>query len=503
MRHWLATLGCLLLAGNVPPAAAAELSAITVHGVEELRRAMAEVGPGDARTIRLDGGVYEFRDEPPDEDAFRCANAVLPAVEGSITLVGDGAVLQGIDGGSLTFCVRERGELNIGDVTVVGFGNPEAPYNVTLVHNQGTLRLDAVTLRDNPSSPGTLVLNDDEGRLEITASRFVGNTGGEAVLASYGRLAIRNSLFADNELTSESSASFSRPGAIRIARRGRTDVLNTTISGNTAGLFSVASDVELTHVTILDNEHGFRVWNGAAFVRNSIIAGSRIADCDFGPSATVVFKGTNLDSDASCGLDPETDLVGVTPGLRSLRPLDDGIAGHEPERDSPVLDRGDPAYCSFRDAAGRLRNTAADADPRCALGAIEPPNRPPHFEIDARLTGTWFDPDHDGHYLSVQVLPGGRLSALWWTYDRLGNPFWLVAAGVVSGGEAQLTAWESEGMRLPGLDDAEREVREWGTLELDFRGCRELELRWRTDRPGFADGRAELQRLTINAGLEC
>lgn len=510
-------LGCLLLVLVVAPCVRAEaLPEVTVADAAALRQAMAEVGPGDRRVIRLNGGHYSITTpESSAPDGDRCADASLPVVRGGITIAGEGGIIAGSEGAFLPFCVVEGGELVLHRLTLEDFGGPVRHEEAVVVaYNSagGVLRLQDVVIR-NTGSPdriggrsaySTTLLN--AGRLEldnvVTSNNDVVDAqerfprGG--ILDNRGELVARNSVFSNNVVSDHEHPS----GVILL--RGPSKLVNVTVSGNSHGIYVHDENVLIDHATVFGNGYGILNFWGA-IIRNSVLASNHGGDCIFtGPTEpATLFQGVNLDSDNSCGLDPPANLAGVSPRLGPLRRLEGDLPGHEPEPGSPVLDRADPRFCPFRDAVGRVRNTATDSDARCALGAIEPPNRPPHFEIDARLTGTWFDPDHDGHYLSVQVLPGGRLSALWWTYDRLGNPFWLVAAGDVSGGEAQLTAWESEGMRLPGLDDAEREVREWGTLELDFRGCRALELRWRTDRPGFGDGRAELQRLTINTGLEC
>lgn len=71
------------------------------------------------------------------------------------------------------------------------------------------------------------------------------------------------------------------------------------------------------------------------------------------------------------------------------------------------------------------------------------------------------------------------------------------------GDTATIEVYASRGMTLPALDDSQREETLWGMLELEFRNCGEMELRWEADRPGFDDGEATLQRLTFNEGLEC
>lgn len=508
----LSVLAWIISGLLLPPAAHAEkLPDVTATSTAELRQAMSEVGPGDRRVIRLDGSRLEV---PPGESGanpcppeFARGNAALPSVTGRIVLAGNGSTLAGVGGANLPFCVAPGGDLTLRNLTITGFGDPGARISEDAVlNNSGWSRLDGVTVRRNGSTSGqegpateSIVTNWDGATMEIVDSVFSENSAISAILRNFEDLVVRNSAFTGNDMAD------SRQGALYLVRRGKVDIVNTTISGNSFGVFVVASDIIMEHVTVVDNETGISSWGSRdkLLLRNSIVADNRDADCEPRSGLGIAFEGTNLVGDDNCQLDPDTNLVGVDSGLGPLRVLSDGMPGHEPEPASPALDRGDPRFCPFRDAVGRIRNTAADSDERCTLGAIEPPNEPPDFEIDARLTGTWYDPDHDGHYLSVQVLPDNRVAAMWWTYDPDGNPFWLVGSGPVEGGMVRMPVHQSSGMRLPALDDSQRDTQRWGTLELEFEDCHTLTLRWQSSQSGFGTGSSNLQRLTFNEGLHC
>lgn len=493
--------GLLAALLHAAPTFAERLPTAHPGDTDSLRQAMAEVGPDDSRTIRLDGGTYEFRDSTATHDDFRCENTLMPMVVGHISLVGAGSTLAGVDGGALPFCIKENGSMALRDLTVSGFSRGESPYLATFLSNEGSVTIEDLSFHDNHSNTGTLIFNDDTGRIEINRSQFVDNAGGEAIIRNNGLLAVRNAAFVGNELDGMGGFSASRPSAIYVARRARVDLLNTTLANNTSGLFAIASDVAVTQSTITGNGHGVTAPGGVVYLRNSIVAENPGADCDFGAGATVLREGVNLDGDGTCGLDPDRDLVATDPRLHPLPSMDGSLPGREPDSDSPVLDRGDPRFCPFRDAAGRIRGTAND--PRCALGALERPNEPPDFRIDARLTGTWYDPEHDGHYVSFQVLPIDLVAVTWWTYGPDGEPLWLIGSGRVKGNTATIDVYASRGMTLPTLDDAARQEDRWGTLELRFRDCSELQLRWQTNQPGFGNGAATMTRLTTIEDLAC
>lgn len=495
----------------LPAAHAAKLPDVTATSTAELRQAMSEVGPGDQRVIRLDSRRLEV---PPGESGTnQCPsglshdNAALPLINGHIVLAGYGSTLAGVEGAILPFCVAPGGHLTLRNLTITGFGGPGAPVSEDVVlNNFGRSRLDGVTVRGNGKTSsqedpatGSIVTNRGRATMEIMDSVFADNSASFAILLSYEDLVVRNSAFTGHDMFDSSH------GVLYLAGRGKADIVNTTISGNSVGVFAVESEIIMEHVTVVENDTAIRSQGdlGLILLRNSIVADNRNADCQVNTGSRITFEGTNLVGDDSCRLDPDTNLVGVDPGLAPLRLLSDGMPGYEPEPGSPVMDRGDPRFCPLRDALGRIRNTAADSDERCTLGAIEPPNKPPDFEIDARLTGTWYDPDHDGHYLSVQVLPDNRVAAMWWTYDPDGNPFWLVGSGPVEGGMVRMPVHQSSGMRLPALDDSQRDTQRWGTLFLDFEDCRKLTLDWQSVQSGFEDGSADLQRLTFNDELHC
>lgn len=529
MKRLPAMLCFLLAVVPLSSGDATNLPVATVANAAELHAAMAEVGAGDRRVIRLAGDHYEITQN--SADACSLGVPALPPVLGRITLAGAGAVIAGGGDTLLPFCVEPEGTLILRNLTIRDFGTtitlqPSDSPETVVAANAGLLRLENVAVRNNGSMerggpmdfPVIRRVLFNISDMEIIRSVIASNAGisdsshDGGIIQSYSndRLLIHDSSLTNNNVrrTVDDPRFDSERGAA-FSFSGPTELRNVTVSGNSHGISSL-SVMLIQHTTIVRN--GYGIQNNSLFtsIRNSVIAHNEDVDCVLDPTTPVIsqansfrFEGVNLDSDGSCGMDPATDLVGVDPELQPLRVLSDDLPVHEPEPSSPIVDRADPKYCLFRDALGRIRNTAADDDQRCALGAIEPPNHPPDFEIDARLTGTWFDPDHDGHYLSVQVLPDNRVAAMWWTYDPEGNPFWLVGSGPVNGGSVRMPVHQSSGMRMPSLDDSRRDTQRWGTLFLDFEDCRTLTLDWQSGQPGFADGSADLQRLTFNEGLDC
>jgi CubicO group peptidase (beta-lactamase class C family) len=56
-------------------------------------------------------------------------------------------------------------------------------------------------------------------------------------------------------------------------------------------------------------------------------------------------------------------------------------------------------------------------------------------------TGIWYDPSHDGEGYVVEVLEDGRVVIYWFTYDKSGNPAWMLTVS----GDGEL----GSGMTLP------------------------------------------------------
>ena len=49
------------------------------------------------------------------------------------------------------------------------------------------------------------------------------------------------------------------------------------------------------------------------------------------------------------------------------------------------------------------------------------------------LSGSWYNPYHNGEGLAVEVLSGKQAHLTWYTYDKLGNQAWLSGVGEVNG----------------------------------------------------------------------
>ncbi|MEE4173778.1 MAG: CRTAC1 family protein [Xanthomonadales bacterium] len=138
------------------------------------------------------------------------------------------------------------------------------------------------------------------------------------------------------------------------------------------------------------------------------------------------------------------------------------------------------------------------------------PGEPPPPQIgtpppdNAGLTGSWFDPTHNGEGYVLQILADGRPLVYWFSFDTAQNRRWFFGVGETDGG---ILTFESMSTSAGGLfgqafDPGHVSFPDWGSLELELT-CDGGTARWTARETGFPDGTLALQRLTQPEGLSC
>jgi hypothetical protein len=138
---------------------------------------------------------------------------------------------------------------------------------------------------------------------------------------------------------------------------------------------------------------------------------------------------------------------------------------------------------------GHLGGLACAAD---AVGAAEVTG------IGA-LSGSWYDPGQPGQGVSLQVAADGAATVLVFGYaPATGAPVWLRGSGRIdAAGRARFAT-----VVRPHTDRSGTPVeQDWGTLQIDFSGCDQAVLRYRSHQPGYGSGELPLARLTRPLGL--
>jgi predicted outer membrane repeat protein len=162
------------------------------------------------------------------------------------------------------------------------------------------------------------------------------------------------------ENTTISSNSAEEGGGI-YAESGVVEIMNATISGNTAMGTSAAGG----------NESGGGIVNAAAQVslENTIVAGNSGGEC----AGTFISLGFNLDGGTSCGLSMPSDLSDSNAMLGPLQDNEGPTLTHALLYGSPAIDAGPAKGCPASDQRGLLRPVDGDGDgsPVCDIGAFE------------------------------------------------------------------------------------------------------------------------------------
>lgn len=203
---------------------------------------------------------------------------------------------------------------------------------------------------------------------------------------------------------------------------------------------------------------------------------------------------------------------------------------------SAVVRESEPSHCGFSEAEGlvaweALRRwkdgspkptvsqlqqgcltvegaTAADCrfDPDYVPGSIDalvPPRAAP-VTVDARFSGSWFDPARSGEGIALEVLDGGRAIVYFFTFSPAGGPTpqaWLIGDGkVVPGGIAFDTTYHRPSR--PDGGPVSSEPTDWGRLFIGFSDCNSGELRWE-GAPPWGRKTVPISRLTALKGLGC
>ncbi|MCK7592925.1 hypothetical protein [Pseudomarimonas salicorniae] len=137
----------------------------------------------------------------------------------------------------------------------------------------------------------------------------------------------------------------------------------------------------------------------------------------------------------------------------------------------------------------------------CALGGLLAQG--PAHALPPGLDGSWFDPAHPGHGLTVERIDAGRALVFWHAFDTHGRPLTLYIEARVEGDTLRGEALAPQGMRFGVFDPQTLQLPEWGEVNLQFSDCRTALLRWRGLDSEYGEGQATLQRLLPLSDSAC
>jgi hypothetical protein len=124
--------------------------------------------------------------------------------------------------------------------------------------------------------------------------------------------------------------------------------------------------------------------------------------------------------------------------------------------------------------------------------------------VNNPLSGSWYDPTHNGEGIILQVLENGTAVVQWFTYDEAGDQMWIQGTGTFDGNTLTVenlftstgTAWGT------GFDTEDIDYPAWGVLEIIFGNCGEAVLNYDSG-VGFGAGTLNLVRLSTLMGMPC
>ena len=247
------------------------------------------------------------------------------------------------------------------------------------------------------------------------------------------------------------------------------------------------------------------------YVSNSIFSGFA------GMSCSVISLGHNLIEFPQCNFHVEGDIIGHPVGL-SWRPVEVvpfGTWNHQdlqpilthalvPFATSPAVDSIEPGLCPTGHLLhydGRSTDGNADGIAKCDMGAVE--LQPVHL-VNGGINGVYFNPDADGHYITIMDNPYNTL-IMWNSFDQDGNQYFVHGTGeLVQGRSLIADAYINvSGSTSPQGEIVPAQELHWGTLEVDMTSCNEGTLAFSSDFPEIGSGQVRLERLVFVKQLGC
>ncbi|HEY0738464.1 MAG TPA: family 16 glycosylhydrolase [Herpetosiphonaceae bacterium] len=360
-------------------------SAVTVttnadSGAGSLRQALASV---------CDGGTISFAPSLSGQ-TIALSTAELTVAK-SVKIDGSAAQNLTISGGGTVrpFVINAGVSATIQNLTIAnGYGFELAGG----ILNNGTLTLDHVTIANNTVTTsgqdywkgGAGVYSGASSGLTIRNSTIRDNTvtGGDGG----GVYAFTGTQVTIDRSTISGNTSSNVGGGIRTL--GDAQIVNSTISGNTAGawhggaFFHTDGTMSVVNSTIANNTSPSGA-SGGAFVgtfgdssptlslTNTIVAGNSGWQCQAERAGsglvTLASGGHNLASDGSCQLTAAGDLPSTAPQLGALADNGGPTRTHLLLSGSPAINAADAAACPATDQRGISRPQGAG----CDIGAVE------------------------------------------------------------------------------------------------------------------------------------
>jgi len=120
------------------------------------------------------------------------------------------------------------------------------------------------------------------------------------------------------------------------------------------------------------------------------------------------------------------------------------------------------------------------------------------------ISGSWFDPSHNGEGFIVEQLTNETALVFWFTYDEEGKQSWMFNAGEIDNGTISIPQLvQPSGGGFGRSFEPDNVINApWGSLTLDL-DCNGGTASYTTDSERYSSGSQALVRLTRLAGSGC
>jgi hypothetical protein len=133
---------------------------------------------------------------------------------------------------------------------------------------------------------------------------------------------------------------------------------------------------------------------------------------------------------------------------------------------------------------------------------------PSGMVLDGGISGSWFDPGHDGEGWVIEVLEDGSVFLVWFTYPPDPSPGdeqrWIVGVGYIQNDHIVVEDLEilTGAVFGAGFDPADIVREDWGRLEMIFSDCSNGTVSY-SGPPDYGEGSLVMKRLSRMDGLDC
>jgi len=136
--------------------------------------------------------------------------------------------------------------------------------------------------------------------------------------------------------------------------------------------------------------------------------------------------------------------------------------------------------------------------------------------ISGYMSSNWYDPQHAGEGMLTQVFDNQdgltrTFTAAWYTFDKVGLPFWIFAQGSIPIGvnaSGSIDTYYGTGGNFAGTAPGGATFTKWGTMSFSFPDCNHMTFTFNgqtdqaTQGPGGSGTRTWLRIANVN-GLTC